>query len=81
MGDIRLISVPTRTYGGQNSQTGAECALVSRFGLAGAEQNAHQQCQIAGGSLEQQLLVRIAWTSDIQPVHTAGIELMRALGQ
>ena len=46
-------------------------------GFACSVRRPHQQCQIACCRLNEQLLVNVLCASDIEPVHAAGIELMR----
>src|SRR5262245_19277155 len=70
----RLPAGPNQDQDRQQSLLGA---VVSSLGLASAEPGAHHQRQITGRSLQEQFLLNVAPTPDPQPVHPAGVELMR----
>jgi hypothetical protein len=66
--DFRFTGVPAGSNREQNRQQDSIRAVRSGLGLAGTEQNAHQQRQIAGRRLQQQqLLVNVDATSKVQP--------------
>jgi hypothetical protein len=56
---------------------GCRLEIVGRSRLTGSVQRPQQQCQIARCGLYQQSLVDILPASAIQPIHAAGIEMMR----
>ena len=58
-------------------QNGVHIPVMSSSGFARAVRRSHQQRQIACGRLNEQFLVHVLYASDIEPVHAAGIELMR----
>ena len=47
--------------------------------LAHSMQRPQQQRQVARGTLKQRFLVHILDSTDIQSVHTSGVELMREI--
>src|ERR1039457_6474600 len=50
---------------------------MSRSGLARAIPRSQQEPEIACGSLDQELLMHVLNPSDVEPVQSAGVELMR----
>lgn len=62
---------------GQKRQNSFDGLIVGRSGLASSVQGSHEQREIARRRLDEQFLVDIPDASDIEPVHAAGIELMR----
>src|SRR6266550_5591116 len=64
-------------YDSQNHQNGLDSPVMSRSRLARAIGRSHQEGEIACGGLQQELLVHVLKASHIEPVQSAGVELMR----
>src|SRR6201996_1923698 len=64
-------------YECQNQKNGTAQPIMCRFGLTRSIDGAHQQREITCRSLYQQFLVNISDPPPPQPIHTAGVELMR----
>src|SRR5688572_31037463 len=64
-------------HDGQNRQNDVGSRVMSRPGLARPICRAHQESEIACGGLDQKLLAHILLASNVQPVQSAGIKLMR----
>jgi hypothetical protein len=64
-------------YEGQNCKNSVGGSIMSGAGLARSVQGPHQQGEITRGGLQEKFLVYVPDTPDIEPVHAAGIELMR----
>src|SRR5215469_16156049 len=61
----------------QNRQNSFESGVVGRSWLAGAIRRPHQEREVARSRLNEKLLVHVFLASYVQPVQSAGIELMR----
>ena len=61
---------------GQQRKNNFDDVIMGGSGLARAIERPHQQCEIAGGGLDEQFLVDVLDAPDIEPVHAASIELV-----
>ena len=71
---------PEAFYGvhkGQKRKNSFDYAIMCGPGLARSVERPQEQREIARRRLDEQFLVNIPEAPDIEPVHAAGVELMR----